>query len=80
MTVTRGRAWRAAPPLSVTKEFAISAVRSVEASSTTMISKSIPVCVTSESRQSERHDSSFLAGTMTETPGLGLLVMKLVRC
>src|SRR5215469_2577593 len=51
-------------------DFAISAVRSVEPSSTTMISKSISACVTSDSRQEARQASSFRAGTMTETTGL----------
>ena len=49
---------------------AISAVRSTDASSTTMISKSIPLCATRDSRHCARHASSFLAGTITDTTGL----------
>src|SRR6185437_10239680 len=49
------------------KDRAISAVRSVEASSTTITSNGIPLCDTRDSRQEARHDSSLRAGTMTET-------------
>ena len=60
-------------PASITRtpgnDSAISRVRSVEWSSTTMISKSTPVCATSDSRQSARQASSLRAGMMTETGG-----------
>ena len=51
-------------------DWAISRVRSVEASSTTMISKPTPVCAASDSRQAPRQASSLRAGTMTDTVGL----------
>src|SRR5436309_2230776 len=51
-------------------DLAISAVRSVDASSTTITSKAIPVCDTRDSRHSERQASSFRAGTITDTTGV----------
>src|SRR5271169_2968839 len=51
-------------------DWAISPVRSVDASFTTMISKPTPVCDTSESRQAPRQASSFRAGTITDTVGV----------
>jgi cytochrome c biogenesis protein CcmG, thiol:disulfide interchange protein DsbE len=51
------------------KDCAISNVRSVEPSSTTMISKLTPGCDTSDSRHAARLASSLRAGTMTDTPG-----------
>src|ERR1035438_2736026 len=51
------------------KPSAISRVRSVEASSTTVISKVTPVWVVSDSRQARRLDSSFRAGMIIETSG-----------
>src|ERR1700722_580032 len=48
---------------------AISRVRSVEWSSTTMISKSTPVCATSDSRHVPRLASSLRAGIITDTMG-----------
>src|ERR1700693_770469 len=57
-TSTRGNDW------------AISRVLSVEASFTTMISKSTLVWAASDSRQVPRQASSFRAGTITDTVGL----------
>src|SRR5260370_32614477 len=57
------------------KERAISAVRSVESSSTTMISKVIPVWATSDPRHAPRQASSLRAGTMMETTGLVSVVI-----
>jgi peroxiredoxin len=51
------------------KRWAISRVRSVELSSTTMISNATPVCPAKDARHAPREASSFLAGTMTETSG-----------
>jgi cytochrome c biogenesis protein CcmG, thiol:disulfide interchange protein DsbE len=48
---------------------AISRVWSVEASSTTIISKGTPDCAASDSRQAPRHASSLRAGTITDTVG-----------
>ena len=63
----------------VENDRATSAVRSVEASSTTIISKSIPVWVTTDSRQDARQASSFLAGTMTETTRFCLSIFMPLR-
>src|SRR6202035_2452023 len=49
---------------------AISRVRSVEPSSTRMISDFTPSWLTSDSRQEPRQASSLRAGTMTDTVGL----------
>ena len=69
MTVTVG-------PGRTANERAISPVRSVEASSTTMISKWIPSCETRDSRQRCKQASSFRAGTMMETTGTLALVIQ----
>ncbi len=52
------------------KLLAISRVRSVEPSSTTMISQETPVCAVNDCRQSPRLASSFRAGMMIDTSGL----------
>jgi hypothetical protein len=48
-------------------------VWSVEWSSTTMISKGMPVCAISEARQAFNEASSLRAGTMIETVGESLV-------
>src|SRR5258708_21746359 len=53
---------------------AISRVRSVEWSSTTMISKATPVCPTNEARHVHRQASSLRAGTITDTMGVCVMV------
>src|SRR5208337_3268332 len=50
-------------------ERAMSAVRSVEPSSTTMISNDTPCCPASDSRHPARQASSLRAGTITDTSG-----------
>src|SRR5579863_7968597 len=52
-------------------EAAISAVRSVEWSSTTMSSNGTPVCETRDWRQTPRLASSLRAGMITEICGVG---------
>src|SRR5690349_6551944 len=60
-------------PASITltprNEPAISAVRSLDPSSTTITSNCTPGCATSDCRQFPRQVSSLRAGTMTETAG-----------
>src|SRR5882672_2380736 len=56
---------------------AIERVRSVEWSSTTITSKVTPVWETSDCKQSPRHTSSFLAGTMIETSGVAGTTMSI---
>src|SRR5271165_298488 len=53
---------------------AMARVRSVEWSSTTMISKSTPDCETSDCKQSARLASSLRAGMMTEIVGRSAIV------
>jgi hypothetical protein len=55
--------------LTAENDVAISRVRSVEWSSTTMISKETPVWETRDWRQSASDASSLRAGTITETSG-----------
>jgi peroxiredoxin len=60
-------------PASITctpaKDSAISRVRSLDPSSTTMISKLTPACSQSDCKHAPRQASSFLAGTVTDTVG-----------
>jgi len=55
------------------KDEAMARVWSVEWSSTTMISKGMPVCAISEARQAFNEASSLRAGTMIETVGESLV-------
>src|SRR5258706_680545 len=52
-------------------DVAMALVPSVEWSSTTMISKAIPCCATSDSKHNPRMSCSFRAGMITETAGPG---------